>query len=69
MSFVYDVRASDRNSFVKSESFYDKLTLDNLAIPFSIIAGVTIGLTTQGNSDLSPDYRPLSNCIGWTYVM
>jgi cystinosin len=42
-------------------------TFENMCIPGSIILGVFVGALVPGNSDLSPDYRPISSIIGWVY--
>ena len=40
---------------------------DNVCIPISIILGFVVGICAPGNSDLSPNYRPISSVIGWVY--
>jgi cystinosin len=51
---------------VKKESSF-KCDVDTISIPLSIILGFVVGLLVPASSDLSPNYRPISSVIGWTY--
>mmetsp|Transcript_23816 Transcript_23816/g.34923 ORF Transcript_23816/g.34923 Transcript_23816/m.34923 type:complete len:324 (-) Transcript_23816:102-1073(-) len=55
------------NAILQSSLYKKHCQADKILMPLSVVLGVTVGAIVSGNNELSPNYRPVSSIMGWTY--